>query len=75
MFPRKCKNSLKLLTSNIIKIIKNELNEVTNVSRTRDCWTFRSQESYITIICHTIICHTVKPWILKSFTLRTHEVD
>lgn len=68
--PESVKNRLKLLASDITKIIKNELNEVTSVSCTTDCWTSRSQESYITIICHTLD----KQWIPKSFTLTTHEV-
>ncbi|KAL4126495.1 hypothetical protein QTP88_010717 [Uroleucon formosanum] len=33
------KNRLKLLTSDIRQLIKNELNEVTSVSCTTDCWT------------------------------------
>jgi len=70
-FPESVKNRLKLLMSDIKNIIKNELNEVTSVSCTTDCWTSRSQELYITIICHTID----KQWIPKSFTLTTHEVD
>jgi hypothetical protein len=63
------KNRLK--TSEITQLIKNELNEVTSVSCRTDCWTFRSQESYITIICHTIDQY----WKPKSYTLTTHEVD
>lgn len=70
-FPKSVKNRLKLFTSDITKIIKNELNEVTSVACTTDCWTSRTQVSYITIICHTID----KQWIQKSFTLTTHEID
>jgi len=65
------KNRLKLLTSDIKQLIKNELNEVTSVSCTTDCWTSISQESYMTIICHTIDQH----WKPKSYTLTTHEVS
>jgi hypothetical protein len=65
------KNRLKLLTSEITQLIKNELNEVTSVLCTTDGWTSRSQESYITIICHTIDQY----WKPKSYTLTTHEVD
>ncbi|KAL4107281.1 hypothetical protein QTP88_017652 [Uroleucon formosanum] len=65
------KNRLKLLTSDIRQLIKKELNEVTNVSCTTDCWTSISQDSYITIICHTIDQH----WKPKSYTLTTHEVN
>lgn len=65
------KYRLKLLTSDIKNKIKNELNEVTSVSCSIDCWTPRSQESYITITCHTID----QQWKPKSFTLTTHKVD
>lgn len=65
------KNRLKLFLNEIKEIIKNELKDLQNVSCTTDCWTSRSQASYITITCHAINYQ----WKPRSFTLTTHEVE
>ena len=47
--------------------IKKEISQVSHVALTRDLWTSRATESYITITCHFLAA----TWQLKSLVLET----
>ncbi|XP_025201856.1 zinc finger BED domain-containing protein 1-like [Melanaphis sacchari] len=65
------KTRLKILSSNIEELIKNDLQDASSICCTTDCWTSISQESYITVTAHVID----SKWCAKSYTLTTHEMD
>lgn len=65
------KTRLKLLSSIIEELIKNDLQDVSSICCTTDYWTSISQKSYITVTAHVID----SKWCAKSFTLTTHEMD
>jgi len=64
------KTRLKILASNIEKLIKNDLYNTRSICCTTDCWSSIVQESYITVTAHVIDSN----WCPKSFTLTTHRM-
>ncbi|KAI5741652.1 hypothetical protein M8J76_015804 [Diaphorina citri] len=57
--------------SGVRKAIKSELSAASSVALTTDCWSSRSQQSYITVTAHFID----STWHTKTVTLSTHEIS
>ncbi|KAI5746449.1 hypothetical protein M8J77_003684 [Diaphorina citri] len=58
-------------SSGVRKEIKSELSAASSVALTTDCWSSRSQQSYITVTAHFID----STWHTKTVTLSTHEIS
>jgi hypothetical protein len=65
------KRRLIALKTSIKQTIKEDLNGVTNIICTADCWSSLSQESHITVTAH--IVNTER--CTKSYTITMHELD